>query len=446
MARRPVGSVGPGVNIGRKSPVRRSTGRWRSLGLGLLGAFLASLAGAGCGGDTAGTPDEATPPSATPTMADDLVAAVMAEPAPGEPTFQSAVTSSRDDEPKVFYLHYADGNPMPKVNYDPCSGKTPPKFVCQFAPTLVECQRQIQAYLDAWYADFNVVFTFTRPTSGKYYTEVISSGGGAWCEVADSVAGVAPFLCKDLKGGVAYAFRGGQSAKETAVIIAQEQAHLMGLEHTRSARDLMYPTICTDCDGFPNVSEAVDGDRCDRASQNSYQMMMDALGPWRGGPKPSPFGCIDDQAPPTVTFLSPADGVTMGHDFTVKLDVRDDCDLAKVQIAVTPLGLTATAHKPPYEWDLTGITGPQTITVTATDAGGRSATATLAVNAPEGRSEGATDGRGAGCTVASGAFGAVGLFPSLAMLLLFSGHRRRSRFRRVTGELAVRGRRRSRVA
>ena len=44
----------------------------------------------------------------------------------------------------------------------------------------------------------------TQPTGGKYYTEVVSSGGGAWCKVDDKVAGVAPFLCKDLNGGVAH--------------------------------------------------------------------------------------------------------------------------------------------------------------------------------------------------------------------------------------------------
>jgi hypothetical protein len=404
-----------------------STGLERAVRRGLLASLVGLWAGCAGAGETADEPG-------APVMTDDLVAAVAPEPTPGEPTFQSAVKSGAG-EPKVFYLHYADGTALPKANYDPCSGKTPPKFVCQFAPTLVECQRQIQVYLDAWYADFNIVFTLTRPTGGKYYTEVISSGGGAWCDVGAQVAGVAPFLCKDLDGGVAYTFRGGQTAKETAVIIAQEQAHLMGLEHTKSPRDLMYPTICTDCDGFPKTAETVDGDRCDRASQNSYQMMMSALGPWPGGAKPSPFGCVDDQSPPVVKFLTPSDGATMGHDFSVKLDVRDDCDLAKVQIAVSPLGLTATAHKPPYEWDLTGINGPQTITVTATDAGGRSAVATLAVKVPEGRGEGEIADPGAGCTVSSGAFGAIGLFPSVAMLLLFSGHRR-SRFRRVPGELS----------
>ena len=52
-----------------------------------------------------------------------------------------------------------------------------------------------------------------------------------------SVAGVAPFLCQDLHGGVAYTLDGGANAHDTAVIIAQEQAHLLGprarLRHQR---------------------------------------------------------------------------------------------------------------------------------------------------------------------------------------------------------------------
>src|SRR5689334_22132639 len=116
----------------------------------------------------------------------------------------------RGGDPKIIYLRYADGTETHTANYDACSGGgTVPRFECAFAPTLLECQRQIQAYLDQWYADFNVVFTLTRPTSGKYYTESVSSCGGAWCKVDDTAAGVASSLCKDLQGGVAYTFLGG---------------------------------------------------------------------------------------------------------------------------------------------------------------------------------------------------------------------------------------------
>jgi hypothetical protein len=166
-------------------------------------------------------------------------------------------------------------------------------------------------------------------------------------------------------------------------------------------------------------------------------MMKKALGAWPGGPKPSPFGCIDDTQAPSVRFLSPNDGAAMGHDFAVNVDVHDDCGVQKVEIQVMPQGLSAVATTAPYQWDLTGINGAQTITVTATDSGGRTGQATLSVTAPEGRDDGgAVNDGGAGCTVASSAFGAAGLLPSLAMLLLFTRHNRRSRMRRVKGDLA----------
>jgi len=347
----------------------------------------------------------------------------------------AAPVNGNGHEPKVFYLRYADGTETHTGNYDACTGKVP-KFECSFAPTLVECQRQIQAYLDKWYADFNIVFTLTRPTSGKYYTEVVTSGGGAWCKVEGKVAGVAPFLCRDLNGGVAYTFQGGRGARETAVIIAQEQAHLVGLEHTTNPHDIMYPTISNDTAGFVDDDSPVTGDLCDREKQNSHAMMKKALGEWPGGPKPSPFGCMEDTQDPFVRFLSPDSGAAKGHDFSVRVDVRDDCDVKKVEIQVMPQGLSAVAAAPPYEWDLTGINGAQTITVTATDGSGKTGRATLDVTAPESREELGPEDVGAGCNVGSGAFGAAGLVPSLAMLVLFGGHNRRSRRRKVEGDLS----------
>ena len=116
--------------------------------------------------------------------------------------------------------------------------------------------------------------------------------------------------------------------------------------------------------------------------------------------------------------------------------MRDDCDVKKVEIQVMPQGLSAVATAPPYEWELTDINGAQTITVTATDGSGKTGRATVDVTAPESREDLGPEDVGAGCNVASGAFGAAGLVPSLAMLVLFSGHNRRSRRRKVEGELS----------
>ncbi|HEY8923768.1 MAG TPA: Ig-like domain-containing protein [Polyangia bacterium] len=311
-----------------------------------------------------------------------------------------AGTGGTAGAPKVIYLAYADGNVPPAVAPDPCKA-TAPKFVCQFAPTLKECQRQVQAYLDDWYADFNVVFTLNKPTSGTYYTEIVSSGGGAWCGAQKTTAGIAPFYCQDLAGGTAYTFMGGASAKETAIIIAQEQAHLVGLEHTQSQRDLMNPTVCTACEGFENVANPVDTDHCGRPTQNSYQMLKDRLGAWPGGVKPSPFGCDPDVSPPSIAIVQPADGATVGSSFQVTAQATDDCEVKQVSVRIEPLGLGTQSASPPFTWNLTRIAGRQTITVTAADTSGKQSSASITINAP-----GASSGSGGATAGGTGGSGA----------------------------------------
>jgi len=78
----------------------------------------------------------------------------------------------------------------------------------------------------------------------------------------------------------------------------------------------------------------------------------------------------------------------------------------------------------------------RTITVTATDASGRIGKATVEITAPASREAlGPEEDASVGCNVASGTFGAAGALPSLAMVLLFARNNRRSRRRRVTGDL-----------
>jgi Bacterial Ig domain len=403
-------------------------------------AVAATLAG--CGGEewNAGpTTDHDAPAIADPMTGVGLGGDMVKTPRPSSgggvvETVKSALSSGATSEPKVLYLFYANGKDLPQTDVNACTG-TPPRFVCQFASTLNECQRQIQAYLDKWYGDFNIVLTLTRPTSGQFYTEVVSSGGGNWCGVATTVAGVSPFLCEDIHGGVSYTFLGGTSAKQTAVIIAQEAAHLIGLEHVTSDKDIMYPQICSDCDGFLNQDLAIDGDRCDRTSQNSYQMLMNALGPWPGGPKPSAFGCMNDTVPPVVKILSPANGAKVERDFSVSVDATDDCELASVEVSVMPQALKADSYAPPFEWDLTNMSGQQTITVTAVDGSGHVTKQSVTVSAPKAATLDATTANAAGCTVASSAFGLAGALPAVGVLVVFSRRRRPARRRAVTGAL-----------
>jgi hypothetical protein len=201
----------------------------------------------------------------------------------------------------------------------------------------------------------------------------------------------------------------------------------------------MYPQICSDCDGFADKELPISADRCDRGTQDSYQMLKERLGVWPGGPKPSAFGCTNDTVPPTVEILSPEPNATVPNDFSLKVDAADNCDLTEVQVDVEPQGLKATSYAPPFEWDLANISGHQTITVSAIDGMAHVTKASISVTAP--MKVGTLDVTApnvAGCAVASSAYGLAGALPALAMLALFSRRRPalvRRRRRAVTGAL-----------
>ena len=130
--------------------VVRSTKLLSGLALALA---LASSAG-GCGGEAPDAPEAARAASSLPsdlTMVKAPVGVALEAPV--------AVASDKTSAPapKVIYLVYADGKtPLPATSYDACSGLAP-KFECTFGKTLLDCQQQVQAYLDRWYADFNVI-------------------------------------------------------------------------------------------------------------------------------------------------------------------------------------------------------------------------------------------------------------------------------------------------
>jgi hypothetical protein len=205
-------------------------------------------------------------------------------------TASTALAGRPAGKPAYVWLWYGDGQAQPN-DESYCTGLVPPAFKCSYGrgdpADIGDCQSQVQDLLDRWYADFNVVFTLTRPSGGDYYTVVITSDG-SWCQVSTNEAGVAPFNCNDNPGLLAYAFECGRSAHDCAVIIAHEHAHMVGLEHSKSPTDIMNPTVLPGIDGFLDETWNTSELQC-RATQDSYTMMLAALGPWPGGDKPSPF-------------------------------------------------------------------------------------------------------------------------------------------------------------
>jgi hypothetical protein len=190
-------------------------------------------------------------------------------------------------KPAYLWLWYADGTSPQPEDGPYCTGLRPPPFECSYGTDIADCQRQVQAYLDAWYAGFNLVFTFSRPPTGDYYVIVITSQG-TWCDQNSSEAGVAFFNCNDNPGQAGFAFECGKNAHACATIIAHEHGHMVGLEHTSIAGDVMNEYVQATATGFADQSGRTVDQLCE-GTQNSYQQMLTALGAWPGGAKPSPF-------------------------------------------------------------------------------------------------------------------------------------------------------------
>jgi hypothetical protein len=124
--------------------------------------------------------------------------------------------------------------------------------------------------------------------------------------------------------------------------------------------------------------------------------MLSTLGPWPGGVKPTPFGCDPDSVAPSVSILSPANNARVAGTFDVSVRATDDCAVKSVSVKVSPMGLQTSSSSPPFTWTLTQIRGQQTITVTASDASGKTTSTSIVVNAP------GSDGGVAGTTTDAG--------------------------------------------
>ncbi|MFN0030187.1 MAG: Ig-like domain-containing protein [Acidimicrobiales bacterium] len=97
-----------------------------------------------------------------------------------------------------------------------------------------------------------------------------------------------------------------------------------------------------------------------------------------GGGTPPPS---DDRVPPTIAFSQPQSGPVRGV-VTVQAEVTDAVGVAGVQFSVDGRKLRREDVSPPYRvrWDARQVrSGPHTISATARDAAGNTATATMQV-------------------------------------------------------------------
>jgi len=205
--------------------------------------------------------------------------------------------ASTGGEPRIIYLLYPDGGKLPRGGLGSLCSDTVPAYTCSFGGSegVMGCKKQIAGHMQKIYADFNVVFTHTKPTATKYDTVIVSAKSP--CMTGPEIFGIAPRetgMCVDLGGdtkyAVAYAWYCDTDPVRCAHTISQEHGHMVGLMHTASARDVMNPQGCTACAGFEDADNPIASQMtCGKTIQNSHRLMKERLGAWPGGPKPDPF-------------------------------------------------------------------------------------------------------------------------------------------------------------
>ncbi len=186
---------------------------------------------------------------------------------------------------------------------------------------------QLKACVTDQFARFNVQIVDVEPPSNERYVEHVVGGRPQNVGLPNGVGGVAPidnFNCRVIDIAINYTFSevyGGnvQSICETA---AQEIAHSFSLDHELHCPDPM--TYLGGCGAktFKDLN-AQCGEyqpracNCNRAAQNSVQIMIEKLGAaGSGSTQPTP---PTETVPPQVAINSPADGATLTADSTITI-------------------------------------------------------------------------------------------------------------------------------
>lgn len=146
--------------------------------------------------------------------------------------------------------------------------------------------RELVSCVQRAYAPFDLVVTDEDPGDMPHF-ELVIGGSPSDLKLGPNAGGVAPAQCPNQleDEDVAFVFASRSSdVDELCWVAAQESGHMFGLDHERDDEDPMAWTGPAAKPGFQDREVACGeyGPRwcnCDRASQNSYAMLMDTLGP-----------------------------------------------------------------------------------------------------------------------------------------------------------------------
>ncbi len=146
--------------------------------------------------------------------------------------------------------------------------------------------RELVSCVQRAYAPFDLVVTDQDPGDMPYF-ELVIGGSPLELGLPATAGGVAPMQCPGQieDEDVAFVFASVSSdVDQLCWAAAQESGHMFGLDHELDDLDPMAWTGPVAKPGFQD-REASCGEyqarwcNCDRATQNSYAMLMDTLGP-----------------------------------------------------------------------------------------------------------------------------------------------------------------------
>jgi len=251
------------------------------------------------------------------------------------------------------------------------------------------------------YADFDVYVTDEDPGDTPHMETVVSGAPGD-IGLPPSVGGIAPSGCEPIPNSVQYVFPetygpGGEQGICEAT--GQETAHSFGLDHEYWCPDVM--TYLFDCyenktfvdEDHPCGEYGPRGCSCGNAQQNSYQWLLDVIGPH------------SEAQPPIVSIASPSDGASVGTGFDVQVDASDDGTIVTVELAIDGDVVDPLSEEP---WEFSApadiAEGDHEVTARAVDDGGDEGSDTIAVTVTStpGDDCGPLDPCGAGQTCVDG--------------------------------------------